>query len=165
MLILSVTTFTIVKTLKTYVERLHDMIFGLQVERTSSDVHKGDGCLCGLYVLPHKWVWIMPQRGKRVQESVSFGVSGRGKPQTNALNLLRPICNKRNLLFLHALVVEVCIWVWDATHLYGNRMFQGDAFQDNVACVLVIIADDQLYKVLVVRSTRLYFAFRCFVGV
>lgn len=51
----------------------HQMLF-LQSEGSAPKVHKGDGWLCWLHVLPYKWIWLVSQRAASIREKVFFGM-------------------------------------------------------------------------------------------
>lgn len=51
----------------------HQMLF-LQSEGSAPKVHKGDGWICWLHVLPYKWIWLVSQRAASIREKVFFGM-------------------------------------------------------------------------------------------
>lgn len=51
-------------------------MFTLQAKRPSPEVHKADGWLCWLHVLPYKWVWFMSQGAASIWGGMSIGMIG-----------------------------------------------------------------------------------------
>lgn len=93
----------------------------MQAERSPPELQQRNGCLCWMYVLPHKRIWALPQRAAGVWKGMPLLISSKNlhlvSCEHNKIaqrNVLLKKCTFRSIFFPPCGIRKLFPMLWNA---------------------------------------------------